>query len=328
MKQLAISLVLIATLAACSDDTREAPARDAEPPADTAGARALAPAPARVPVSERWKRIPDLWAPAEFLALDSMAWSPWETAVGDKRGELRRLGVPVVKGEDVGQRMEHFHFADFTGDGVADVIYAGPAIGRDEKGEVWAREGDLLVMWRVTGGRAVQLFEHYGTLQGVTTFDHGPPLLRVVQYGCCAETNNFIEYFSGESRADGYRFVPLARILHSTHHPAVTRPLPRYRPFLVNADRYTLRHTPEISSAGELDWAGHGNASADYGRGARGIALAESTDATGRVWWYVLMDGETPPLAAAYTEEPGNPVPLDRLGWMSSRFLTESTTPP
>jgi hypothetical protein len=208
---------------------------------------------------------------------------------------------------------------------VADVVYAGPAVGRNESGEIWAREGDLLIVWQVIGGRAVRVFEHYGTLQDVWRFtDRGPPLLRVVQYGCCAETNNFIEYFRADSRGDTVRFVPIARILHSTHHTAVTRPLPRRRPFTVNADGYTLRHTPEISSTGEFDWEGRGNASADYGRGARGVALAESTDATGRVWWYVLMDGETPPLAASYTEEPGNPVPLDRLGWMSSRFLTET----
>ena len=31
--------------------------------------------------------------------------------------------------------------------------------------------------------------------------------------------------------------------------------------------------------------------------------------------------------AAAYVEEPGSPVPLDRLGWMSSRFLTAAPTP-
>jgi hypothetical protein len=327
MSQLAICLALIAALTACSGDSREARPRAADAPADTAGERELA-APVREQEGDQRSRLPDFARPAEFLSFDSLKWDGLETAVADKQEELRRLGIPVVRGEGVEQRMEDFHFADFSGDGVADVVYAGPAIGRDENGTLWAREGDLLMVWQVTGGRAVQVFERYATLQRVWRPAPGDPVrFRAVQYGCCAETNNFIEYFVPEPRGDTLRFVPSARILHSTHHPAATRPLPSPRPFTVSADRYTLRHTPEIASAGEFDWEGRGNASADYGRGARGVALAESTDATGRVWWYVLMDGRTPPLAASYTEEPGSPVPLDRLGWMSSRFLTEPSIP-
>ncbi|HEU4452637.1 MAG TPA: hypothetical protein VFR81_06230 [Longimicrobium sp.] len=327
MKPLAVSLAAALVLAACSNDPREAPPRAADASVDTAGARSLTAAAEREKENERWKEIPELANPAEFLSFDSMKWGGWEKAVGDKEGELRRLGVRIVRGEGVEQRLEHFHFVDFSGDGVADVIYAGPAIGRSDSGEVWAREGDLLLMWQVTDGRAVQVFEHYGTLQRIWgRTSHMPSLLRVIQYGCCAETSNFIEYLDPEPGAR-VRYAPRARILHSTHHPAVRSPFRHPRPFTVNADRYTLRFTPEISSAPGFDWEGRGNASADYGRGARGVALAEARDATGRVWWYVLMDGDTPPLAAAYVEEPGSPVPLDRLGWMSSRFLSVAPTP-
>jgi hypothetical protein len=89
-------------------------------------------------------------------------------------------------------------------------------------------------------------------------------------------------------------------------------------------DRYLLRESPGIDPAtadGEDGYRWHGNALAEYGRGARGIALAEQTDATGRVWWFVRMDSGTPPLSAQFAAAPDDPLPTDRLGWMSSRFL-------
>lgn len=102
--------------------------------------------------------------------------------------------------------------------------------------------------------------------------------------------------------------------------------LPRPRAFTVANDRYLLRESPAIDPPTEEGadwnrWEGHGNALAEYGRGARGIALAERTDATGRVWWFVWMDGRTPPRDAQFQEHEDGPR-LDRLGWMSSRFLT------
>lgn len=72
------------------------------------------------------------------------------------------------------------------------------------------------------------------------------------------------------------------------------------------------------------EWDERGNVMAEYGRGARGTALAERTDSTGRVWWFVRMDGATPPRDAhisAPEDHAGRVLPTDRLGWMSSRFL-------
>jgi hypothetical protein len=55
----------------------------------------------------------------------------------------------------------------------------------------------------------------------------------------------------------------------------------------------------------------------------RGIAMAERADSTGRLWWFVRMEPATPPRDAQSQspEHDGHPVPAERLGWMSSRFL-------
>jgi hypothetical protein len=59
-----------------------------------------------------------------------------------------------------------------------------------------------------------------------------------------------------------------------------------------------------------------GNLQAKYPAGATGIALAEQADATGRVWWFVVM--QSMPI-----DEKAAPGPQAwQAGWMSSRFVT------
>ena len=110
-----------------------------------------------------------------------------------------------------------------------------------------------------------------------------------------------------------------------------TRFMAAPRRFTVANDGYLLRGSPRVqdAKAGEFpewyEWEERGNVMAEYGRGARGTAMAERTDSTGRVWWFVRMDGATPPRAAqidAPVDHADRVLPIDRLGWMSSRFLT------
>ncbi|HYR11292.1 MAG TPA: hypothetical protein VEQ60_26155, partial [Longimicrobium sp.] len=109
-----------------------------------------------------------------------------------------------------------------------------------------------------------------------------------------------------------------------------TRFLAAPRRFTVANDGYLLRGSPRVQNtkAGEYpewyEWDDRGNVMAEYGAGARGIAIAERTDSTGRVWWFVRMDGATPPRAAQAepVDHDNRVLTIDRLGWMSSRFLT------
>lgn len=324
-------------LAACSE-------RAADPPAkmNAAPGAALAAVPTATAAEPD---LPDFGDPRRFLDLDSMRWAEWDrSAPGERAARLAALGIPLIRSDSTGPREpvdasgmgdydpygenpRHFHFADFSGDGVDDVIYSGPWFVRGENG-FGALEGTQLKLFQVMGGRAVPVMQHHGTLQRIFRGGAGQPAsFRAVRHGCCADPQWSLDYYRPVPAGDTVRYEAHRRVLAREGIEMPTAFLATPRPFAVNNDRYLLRATPGIDTPAkdgedEYPWEGHGNALAEYGKGARGIALAERTDATGRVWWFVRMDGRTPPADAQFSEEIGEGVRMDRLGWMSSRFVT------
>jgi len=320
-------------LAACSGS--DAP--DAERPAAPPPAERAASAPAAAEPD-----LPDFGDPARFVSLDSLRWAEWETQPpADREARLRALGIQPIRADSVvefdpadgydpnGERAQDFHFVDFSGDGVADVIYTGPWFTRNENG-FGAAEGTKLKLWQVISGRAVRVMEHHGSIQRVWKGRPGEPVsFRTVHYGCCSDPEWMIEYFRPVRDGDTVRYEPYRHLTGRAEMQMPTKFLPSPRRFTVANEGYALRASPRVqaSPTGHEDWPtweGHGNAMAEYGPGARGTAIAEQADSTGRVWWFVRMDGATPP-RDAQTDGPvdpaGNPIPTDRLGWMSSRFL-------
>lgn len=320
-------------LAACSG-------RDAAQKAPDAAEAPSAKSPARAPAAAEGA-LPDEADPRLFLSMDSLRWSTWETQPpADRDARLRELGIRPIRADSAvefdpsdgydpnGERAQDFHFVDFSGDGVADVIYDGPWFARNDAGEFGAAEGVKLKLWQVIGGRAVLVMEHHGSVQRVWRRAGAPTSFRTVFHGCCSDPEWVIEYFRPVVSADTVRFEPWHRVMGREELQIPTTFLPAPRRFTVANDRYLLRSAPRVDDAPDdvwPRWEGHGNALAEYGRGATGTAIAEQADSTGRVWWFVRMDGRTPPTAAQMdgpVDSAGRPLPTDRLGWMSSRFVT------
>ena len=295
------------------------------------------------PAPAEWPALPDFADPAEFLSLAPLRWTDWERPqAADHEARLRALGIRPIRGsgevdndttdayDPNGERPRDYHLVDFTGDGTADVVYDGAWYVRSE-GEIGAREGTHTRLFQVMNGRAVEVGDIHGSIQRRWPGRAGEPLsFRTVSYGCCSDPQWAIEYYRPTRTGDTVRFEAYHRVLGRAELRMPERFLDEPRRFTVNADRYLLRDAPVIrdQQTGEFpewtEWEGHGNAMAEYGRGARGVALAEQADATGRLWWFVLMDARTPPRDAQvedYTDEAGRRVSWDRLGWMSSRFL-------
>lgn len=331
---------LLLLLAACSGppatdrgaSTEAAEAAEAATPANALAAPGTA--------ARQEPDLPDFGDPARFLSLDSLRWAEWETQPpADREARLRALGIQPIRADSViefdpadgydpnGERAADFHFADFSGDGVADVVYNGPWFVRNENG-FGALEGTRMRLFQVIGGRAVEVLSHHGQLQRIWKGRPGEPVVfRSVAYGCCSDPTWEIQYFRPVRSGDTVRYEPYQGVQGRAEMRMPSRFLPAPRRFTVANDGYLLRDAPSIGAAAIEEgadwyrWEGHGNALAEYGRGARGIAIAEQTDGTGRVWWFVRMDGRTPPRDAQFVDDPARGFPMDRLGWMSSRFV-------
>jgi hypothetical protein len=333
-----ISLLALLLLAACSEP---------RPAADAASARDSAPAAAPAstqPAARGEADLPDFGNLRQFLSLDSLRWAQVETnPPADRGARLRLLGIRPLRSDSTGprdafdttemagydpygERTADYHFVDFSGDGVDDVIYSGAWYERNENG-FGALEGTRFKLYQVMDGRAVMVLSYPGDVQRIFRGGRGQPVsLRAVIHGCCADPQWNIDYLAPRRAGDTVKFEPYRRVMGREGIVTPSRFMDRPRRFTVNNERYLLRDSPGIDTppANGEDWhlwEGHGNALAEYARGARGIALAEQTDATGRVWWFVLMDGRTGPQDAQFGGIQDDPLRMDRVGWMSSRFL-------
>ena len=319
-----VLLTLAAALTACGDG--------AERPSEAAPAP---PEPSAQAAAQDSGDLPEFADPRRFLDTIPLRWAAWETnPPADRAARLRELGItpirrdsatgPVVDGYDPdGERVQDFHFVDFSGDGVADVIYDG-AWFTVQEGDLGALEGTHIKLYHVVGGRAVPVMEHHGSVQRIWKGRPGEPLsFRTMHHGCCSDPQWSLTFFRPRRRGDAVRYEPYRSVLGREDLELPTQFMSSPRRFTVDQDGYLLRSTPAIagSAAGWPDGTG-GNAMAAYGRGARGTAIAERRDTTGRVWWFVRMDGRTPPRDAQFVDDPNSRTPTDRLGWMSSRFLT------
>jgi len=318
-------LAIAAAVTACGD----APERPA-PAASVSAPKTAVPA-----ASSNDTDLPELADPRRFLDTVPLRWAEWEVnPPADRAARLRELGItpirrdsvtgPVVDGYDPdGERAEDFHFVDFSGDGVADVIYDGAWFTLRE-GDLGALEGTHIKLYHVIGGRAVPVTEHHGSVQRIWKGRAGEPLsFRTMHHGCCADPQWSLSFFRPLRRGDTVSYEPYRNVMGREDLEIPKQFMASPQRFTVNQDGYLLRSTPRIagSAAGWPNDTG-GNAMAAYGRGARGTAVAERRDTTGRVWWFVRMDGRTPPRDAQFVDDPNSRTPTDRLGWMSSRFLT------
>lgn len=105
------------------------------------------------------------------------------------------------------------------------------------------------------------------------------------------------------------------------------------KPFKVLQEKYNLRKTPLIDN--EVKYDIKGNIILELTTGDTGIALAEKTDDTGRVWWFVKVQNNIEkPLdeffyidskEEKYRIKKGKTLTINQpmFGWISSRFVKE-----
>jgi hypothetical protein len=257
-----------------------------------------------------------------LLERNEFDWSAWEIDVGDKRALLDRfLGDCPNLGSrsDLGPVEGNFHFLDFSGDGVADLVYSG---------EIWYCdegyfEGMMTRLYQSRNGKLAEIASSIGHITGAWRAGPWEPITFLVREDGCCGAEWAVYHFLHPARApDGSMTYTAGNYVYSQGYvelPEVRFDLPR--PFSVQQNEYNLRSSPEIPEYQD-------NILAVYGIRATGIAVGEATGPDGRVWWFVVMDAPYRPLRVrddsyeTYVGQRGLPGSGGRyVGWMSSRYL-------
>jgi hypothetical protein len=85
-----------------------------------------------------------------------------------------------------------------------------------------------------------------------------------------------------------------------------------------------LRVQPEINNSYNNlpeDEIIDGNTAAIFPIDSRGFAIAEETDDTGRVWWFVIMENNESLIKSNLYPGNNKVMGYRTLGWMSSRYV-------
>lgn len=204
-----------------------------------------------------------------------------------------------------GEYLQYFRTIDLNLDGFQDVIYSGPAV---------CQEGNMTIIWLgSTNGFVLPAISW--PLLTIKVLPGKKPLASSVEVGCCGSIID--EYFLGESlvnlRMDGYV---------STKEDTV-RPknLLTVQTSFICKKELVLRNSPVVSDeyvdwlSGIQDHAVFGNVLSKSLSGATGRVAAETEDAKGKKWAYVILDNES------HVFRYHNPFSVDA-GWTEKDILT------
>lgn len=213
---------------------------------------------------------------------------------------LMDVGVSVYSEENFHRGI---HVMDLDQDGDMDAIYSGFS----------GAEIDFVEFWIATETGLDRSKWIMGELKEIW----GAPnrfFVDVFQPGCCAAL--FEANLVHEVKVEKDQVI-ITEVRHEESAVGEVKPFWKWGESLsvvVNQTTYHLRASPEINTT---DWIlphgdEPGNRICSYTTGNTGTALAQATDETGRIWWYVVMDPTSEHL-------------YHRTGWMSSRFLEVRT---
>ncbi len=218
-----------------------------------------------------------------------------------------------------------YRLLDLDTDGHEELVYSGPYLNLSNCG---TGEGTATYIWRLTASGPTEQFRAYAFIQEIGASEHGSTHATLHYPGCCGEfvmTWTFIRIASGGNRlaVDTTNGILTTWM---TVQGGWERWLETPIPFVVTRSRYNLRYAPVIddTSGGPLEMVGRSsNLLAVFHAGDRGLALAESHDTTGRLWWLVLMDPAIPD--SSVTTSAIDLLRYRWVGWMSSRYLRRVT---
>ncbi|MBN2572596.1 MAG: hypothetical protein JXA68_10745 [Ignavibacteriales bacterium] len=209
--------------------------------------------------------------------------------------------------------IENLHFVDFDCDGIRDLIYYGFVGGESNrfvffKGLSDGSYSDLIGVW----GRLIEISDN----------DEFTPLsFTIYNYACCAGVINHIERYVSvwNDSKFGYELQSKYSMYYNVDMPKTRFKKPIG--FKTINDKYYLRLNPYINDTIILDHDEEGNIFAEYPKDSEGFAIAEQTDETGRIWWFVIMKNNIKPIWDLYVNGDNNEEPSYYLSWISSRFV-------
>jgi len=258
--------------------------------------------------------------PQENLFYASIEWSEYEKdiSIDYKKSEIKKIKDDLLEylkeNEILEESLSNFHFIDYDLNGVIDIVYSGDA-GTETKRTIVFKLGE--------NGIYSKIFDKFGVLISIYQISKFTPLTFVLKENpCCGNNQITYEIYQPINQGDKIELQASSKYcaIIGTELPKTLIDNPIL--FEVKNELYYLRLTPAVDNEKfneELNITG--NIIAEYTIGAKGYAILERQDETGRVWWFVLMVNNNKPLKSMMDTGSNNENEYYSIGWMSSRYL-------
>jgi hypothetical protein len=209
--------------------------------------------------------------------------------------------------------IKDLHVLDINNDSLDDIIFDGRSGGEPREISIYLNKGSSFK----------NIFTDY---QGITKLEFENGILNKINikdWGCCAEfivTNKCYEvgFQNEEFKFDQKKsFKYVEKTILPDKYWANTKKVK-----ILN-DNYNLRYSPQIDNTTEVYFDGepsYGNTIGKLVKNSMAIAIAEFTDSTGRVWFFVAIYPEYD-VKESYFYDSKDEMKSYKCGWISSRFI-------
>ena len=254
-----------------------------------------------------------------LLDTELINWKQFEVELSDN--EKEELLKSVYKIEMFNEfkdyeivKKSNFHFVHLNNDTLIDIIYYGFAGTESDRTIFLENSGEDFKI-------SVDLFGEIVTLEKdliTKSFK-----FYIINYPCCAGYTYHVEKYS-------YYYETKRVILNNKVAFIEKTEFPKERTinkkFETINEYYRLRSKPIVNNTSRDKYADHdgiGNIIAEFEKGTKGYAIAESVDDTGRIWWFVIISNLSTAKSSIFHSGDNNDSSYEFAGWMSSRFVKE-----
>lgn len=211
------------------------------------------------------------------------------------------------------------HVIDLNNDNLDDIVFDGYTGGEPREISFFINTG--------------KLFEKiFSDLQGISKMEFNNNVLSkliINDWGCCGEfviTQKEYDVFPNY----GILLFELKRTLKYIDNTELpTEYWLKPKTIEVLNDKYNLRYSPTIDKVTESFYSPkptYGNIIGNLSKGVEAIAIGESTDETGRIWFFVSVLPKYNISNSYFYDIPGSQKSY-KCGWVSSRFVKIKTLP-
>lgn len=225
--------------------------------------------------------------------------------------EIYRLKEPYTP--TLSDLINDLHVIDINNDGLDDVVFDGMSGGEPREIAIFLNNGNTFS----------KIFTDY---QGITKIEIQNGILtkiNIKDWGCCANFIVTTKFYDVEYKDGVFEFNQKMSFKYVENTVLPDKYWSATKTVEILNDNYNLRFSPEIDDKTiiYLDTEPtFGNTIGKLSKNSFAIALGESTDATGRIWFFVALTPEFE-LKESYLYDSKNEMKSYKCGWISSRFV-------